>query len=119
MPKPLVGSLHLFLIEDCLPVGMAIVERVKTGGVSKVIEDLSSVDNPIDTFKMEGTSSAMRTRERLDQFSPGLGNPAVDVEVFTNDNDPQEVNSSEINTLLNLLERIDNRLEEIKKHIDK
>jgi len=74
-------TLRLVLMQDVLPVGMAIFERVRQGGASKVAEAFTSSDDPLQELKIEGELAAKTVREQLDNVSPGLGNPVVPVKV--------------------------------------
>ena len=74
-------TLRLALMQDILPVGMAIFERVRQGGASKVAEAFTSSDDPLQELKIEGELAAKTVREQLDNVSPGLGNPVVPVKV--------------------------------------
>ncbi len=112
MPDKKLQSLHASVLEDLLPVGMAILERAKDGGPVKVFEGLLSSKNPIDKLRGEGLSSAQLVREKLDNFSPGLGNPAVEVQVNT-DND--QLNDE---SLKDILRRIDERLSLLESLLD-
>ena len=74
-------NLRLSFLEDVLPVGMAVIERVRKGGASKVIEAFNSAEEPLEVLRIEGEPAAKVFRDRLDKISPGLGNPVVPVEV--------------------------------------
>ena len=75
-------TLRLALMQDVLPVGLAVVDRVRKGGPQQVLEafDGSSPD-PIDQLRQEGETAATQVREQLDRVTPGLGNPVMKVEV--------------------------------------
>jgi hypothetical protein len=77
-----LDSLRLALMQDVLPVGLAVVERARKGGAAEVIAafDGSSAD-PIGQLRQEGEPAASQVRENLDRFQPGLGNPVMKVEV--------------------------------------
>jgi hypothetical protein len=66
-----LDSLRLALMQDVLPVGMAVVERARRGGARDVA----------DVFSEEGEDAARQVRERLDRIQPGLGNPVMKVDV--------------------------------------
>ena len=76
-----IDSVRLSLMQDVLPVGIAMVERVRKGGTNKLAEAFASSDEPFQALRLEGEPAAKTLRERLDQFSPGLGNPVVSVKV--------------------------------------
>lgn len=76
-----LDALRLTLMQDVLPVGMAVVERVRRGGPREVVEAFTSTPDPLAQLREEGDSAARAVRESLDQFQPGLGNPVVKVEV--------------------------------------
>lgn len=77
-----LDALRLTLMQDVLPVGMAMVERARQGGPRQVMAafDGSSAD-PLGQLRQEGEPAASRVRAQLDQVSPGLGNPVMQVEV--------------------------------------
>ena len=75
-------TLRLALMQDVLPVGLALVERVRTGGPGKAVESFTSGgSDPLRELRDEGEPAAKGVRERLDQVSPGLGNPVMPVQV--------------------------------------
>jgi glutathione S-transferase len=76
-----LDSLRLTLMQEVLPVGMAVVERVRRGGPREVVEAFTSTADPLAKLRQEGDSAARAVRESLDQIQPGLGNPVVKVEV--------------------------------------
>jgi hypothetical protein len=77
-----LDSLRLTLMQDVLPVGLAVVERVRKGGPAEVLAafDGTSAD-PLGQLRQEGEPAASQVRENLDRFQPGLGNPVMKVEV--------------------------------------
>ncbi len=77
-----LDSLRLALMQDVLPVGLAVVERVRKGGPAEVLAafDGTSAD-PLGQLRQEGEPAASQVRENLDRFQPGLGNPVMKVEV--------------------------------------
>lgn len=79
-----LDSLRLALMQDVLPVGLAVVERVRKGGPAEVLAafDGSSAD-PLAQLRQEGEPAASQVRENLDRLQPGLGNPVMKVEVHT------------------------------------
>ena len=77
-----LDTLRLTLMQDVLPVGLAVVERVRKGGAKEVLAAFG--DDPstsIDRLRQEGEPVASQVRQTLDRFQPGLGNPVVKVEV--------------------------------------
>ena len=74
--------LRLALMQDVLPVGLAVVERVRKGGPAEVLAafDGTSAD-PLGQLRQEGEPAASQVRENLDRFQPGLGNHVMKVEV--------------------------------------
>ena len=82
MAADTLDSLRLALMQDVLPVGLAVVERVRKGGPAEVLAafDGTSAD-PLGQLRQEGEPAASQVRENLDRFQPGLGNPVMKVEV--------------------------------------
>jgi hypothetical protein len=105
-------QLRLSLMQEVLPVGLAVLERVRQGGPGKVVEAFTtSSDDPLNTLKQEGEPTARSVRDQLDALSPGLGNPVMSVSVSVDE--PPE-NQEE---LLETLQRIDQRLLALKAHL--
>lgn len=77
-----LDTLRLTLMQDMLPVGLAVAERARRGGPRQVLAafDGSSSD-PLGQLRQEGEPAASQLRESLDRLQPGLGNPVVKVEV--------------------------------------
>lgn len=77
-----LDALRLALMQDVLPVGLAVVERARKGGPREVLAafDGSSAD-PLGQLRQEGEPVASQLRENLDRLQPGLGNPVMKVEV--------------------------------------
>jgi len=77
-----LDTLRLALMQEVLPVGLAVVERARKGGPREVLAAFGG--NPgqsIEQLKQEGEPAASQVRDTLDRFQPGLGNPVVKVEV--------------------------------------
>lgn len=116
-------ALRLTLMQDVLPVGLAVVERARKGGAREVMAafDGSSAD-PLGQLREEGESSASQVRQSLDRFSPGLGNPVLKVEVrdVPSEADPERAAASAMDPaadereLCDALARIAQRLEALE-----
>jgi hypothetical protein len=77
-----LDSLRLALMQDVLPVGLAMVDRVRKGGPAQVLAAFDGTNpDPLAQLRQEGESAASQVRENLDRFQPGLGNPVMKVEV--------------------------------------
>ena len=110
-------SFHFSMLENFLPVGVAVFHRVKNGGPEKVLEGLISSDHPITQLKGEGLPSAKLIREKLDKIIPGLGNPAFEVRVSTN-NITEDNHNLNNESLIEILKRIDDRLTALESILD-
>lgn len=77
-----LDALRLTLMQDLLPVGLAVAERVRKGGPKEVLAafDGSNAD-PLGRLREEGEPAARTVRDNLDRLQPGLGNPVLKVEV--------------------------------------
>ncbi|MFN5464408.1 MAG: hypothetical protein ACK40D_00900 [Cyanobacteriota bacterium] len=82
MPADPFDALRLTLMQDVLPVGLAVAERVRKGGAKEVWAafDGRSTD-PLGRLREEGEPAARSVRDNLDRLQPGLGNPVLKVEV--------------------------------------
>jgi len=76
-----LDSLRLALMQDVLPMGLAFVDRVRTDGAAKAVESVAKGQDPLGDLRKQGEPAAREVRERLDQISPGLGNPVMTVQV--------------------------------------
>lgn len=111
-----LDELRLALMQDVLPMGLAFVDRVRSDGPARAVESLAEADDLLEDLRREGEPAARVLRERLDQISPGLGNPVMSVQVQVDEpveplespalsNDPQE--------LQEVLARIETRLQRL------
>jgi hypothetical protein len=75
-------ALRLTLMQDVLPVGLAVADRVRKGGPKEVLAAFDgSNPDPLGRLREEGEPAARSLRDNLDRVQPGLGNPVVKVEV--------------------------------------
>ena len=74
-------ALRLSLMQDVLPVGMAVVERARRGGPREVVEAFTEAADPLGRLRQEGEPAARDLRDSLDRLQPGLGNPVMKVQV--------------------------------------
>ncbi len=116
-----IAQLRLSLMQDFLPVGLAVVKRAKNGGPRKVAEVFGSSSQPLSDLRSEGESEASIVRERLDQISPGLGNPVMPVTVEI-DNDEEDLSQShelkeEHQQLVVVLNKINSRLDLLDQYL--
>ncbi|MFM7652193.1 MAG: hypothetical protein ACKO5M_04590 [Vulcanococcus sp.] len=82
-------ALRLALMQDVLPVGMAVVERARRGGPREVVEAFTEASDPLGRLRQEGEPAARELRENLDRLQPGLGNPVMKVQVREMEVQPQ------------------------------
>jgi hypothetical protein len=77
-----LDALRLTLMQDVLPVGLAVVDRARRGGPSEVMAAFNgSASDPLGQLRQEGEPAASQLRDNLDRIQPGLGNPVMKVEV--------------------------------------
>ena len=109
-----LDQLRLSLMQDVLPVGLAVFERVRQGGAGKVVEAFTAgSEDPIADLRQEGEPVARDVREQLDAVSPGLGNPVMTVSVSVDE--PATAAQDTPDDLLPTLRRIEERLEELRR----
>ncbi|AII41996.1 hypothetical protein KR100_01065 [Synechococcus sp. KORDI-100] len=110
-----LDQLRLSLMQDVLPVGLAVLERARQGGPTKVAEVFSGASaDPIADLREEGEPAARTVREQLDQVSPGLGNPVMPVSVSVEE---PVASPDERSELIIALQRIEGRLEELSRRL--
>ncbi len=116
MAQDPLENLRLSLMQDLLPVGIAMFERARRGGASKVAEVFTSSSDPLKELRLEGESAASSLREQLDKVSPGLGNPIVSVEVDVDEKtDDDEMVDKEI--LLKFLSSVEARFDALENEL--
>ena len=113
-----LDQLRLSLMQDVLPVGLAVLERARQGGPGKVVEVFTAgSEDPIADLRQEGEPVARDVREQLDAVSPGLGNPVMPVSVSVDDPITVEESQDAPDDLLPTLRRIEERLEELRRRL--
>jgi hypothetical protein len=108
-----LDQLRLSLMQDVLPVGLAVFERARQGGAGRVAEVfIGGSTDPIADLREEGEPVARDVRQQLDSVSPGLGNPVMPVSVSVE----EPTTSADERDDLNLaLQRIEDRLESLRR----
>ena len=118
-----LDSLRLALMQEVLPMGLAFVDRVRTDGPAKAVQSVASGDDPLGDLREQGEAAAREVRERLDQISPGLGNPVMSVQVEVDE--PVEAldrlgsDHGDSSQLQDVLARIDGRLQRLDALMNK
>ena len=113
-----LDQLRLSLMQDVLPVGLAVLERARQGGPGKVVEAFTAgSEDPIADLRQEGEPVARDVREQLDAVSPGLGNPVMPVSVSVEEPGTFEQRQDDSEDLLPTLRRIEERLEELRRRL--
>ena len=111
-PENPLDQLRLSVMQDVLPVGLAVLERARQGGPAKVVEAFTTgSEDPVESLRQEGEPAARSVRDQLDAVSPGLGNPVMPVAVSVEDPDEARVD------LMETLQRIEQRLAAVKGHL--
>ena len=104
-------------------MGLAFVDRVRTDGPAKAVQSVASGDDPLGDLREQGEAAAREVRERLDQISPGLGNPVMSVQVEVDEPmEPQvRLESDQVDSLQlqDVLARIDGRLQRLDALMNK
>lgn len=118
-----LDALRLTLMQDVLPVGLAVVDRVRKGGAREVMAAFDGTSpDPLGQLREEGEPTASQVRESLDRLSPGLGNPVMKVEVRDVPPQPQPsdvvaVDPADERELGEALSRIASRLEALEQKL--
>ena len=117
-PENPLDQLRLSLMQDVLPVGLAVLERARQGGPGKVVEVFTGgSEDPIADLRQEGEPVARDVREQLDAVSPGLGNPVMPVSVSVEEPAAVDDHQDDPDDLLPTLRRIEERLEELRRRL--
>ena len=108
-----LDQLRLSLMQDVLPVGLAMFERARQGGPGRVAEVFTGgSSDPIAELRQEGEPVARDVREQLDSVSPGLGNPVMPVSVSVEEPNTVADERDELNTAL---QRSEHRLDALRR----
>ena len=110
--------LRLSLMQDVLPVGMAILERARQGGINSVIDVFTTSKEPLQELRVEGDSAAQSFRQTLDDLSPGLGNPVVPVDIAVHDQKAPTFELEDEESLMICLNRIEMRLNDLERYLN-
>ena len=119
-----ISDLRLTLMQDVLPVSLALLERARSNGPRGLVEAFttSSTGDPLGDLRREGEPAASSLREQLDRVSPGLGNPImpVVVEVDNGSSTADLVSNPAVDQeeLQGVLTRIDEHLQLLKEFLD-
>lgn len=77
-----LDALRLTLMQELLPLGVAVVERARRGGPAEVMAAFDAgSEEAISRLRQEGEPLARQLRDGLDRVQPGLGNPVLNVHV--------------------------------------
>ncbi|WP_115024750.1 hypothetical protein [Synechococcus sp. UW69] len=113
-----LDQLRLSLMQDVLPVGLAVLERARQGGPGRVVEVFTAgSEDPIAELRQEGEPVARDVREQLDAVSPGLGNPVMPVSVSVDEPETVDERQDDPDDLMPTLRRIEERLEELRRRL--
>ena len=115
-----LDKLRLTLMQDVLPVGVAMVERVRKGGIKDVVTAFSGREagsDPLSQLRNEGEPLASQLRDGLDRLSPGLGNPVMKVEVRV-EQTPASTDPNDQAALVERLQAIDQRLSQLERILE-
>jgi len=110
-----IDEFRLSVMQDVLPVGMAMFDRVREGGPRKLFEIFRQSDNPLNELQAEGSLRAATLRDRLDMIRPGLGNPIMSVKVSI---DSKDFETDDYQLLLEHLRGIESKLDDLEQILD-
>ena len=101
---PILGTACVAYLPDRAVVGIS--------KIAKVVEAFTTgSDDPMANLRQEGEPAARSVRDQLDAVSPGLGNPVMPVDVSV------EAPSMDRGDLIETMQRIEQRLQELKGHL--
>ena len=114
-----LDSFRLKLMQELLPVGLAVADRARKGGAKDVMAAFQAGDkDPLEQLRQEGEGAASQVRQSLDRLRPGLGNPVMKVEVRDVPDQPGEPLSKDDSAALQEgLGRISERLQLLEQRL--
>tara|TARA_Y100001968_G_C19444780_1_gene764710 strand:- start:740 stop:1105 length:366 start_codon:yes stop_codon:yes gene_type:complete len=110
MPKDIFTGFRLSVMQDLLPISLAVVDRVRKEGFQGVVDIFNTSNQPFQDFRSEGESSAQYIRDKLDQLGRSSGDPVEPVDVEINNNEPVELEPNDLQELMFILNNIDKRM---------
>ena len=113
-----LDRIRLTFMQEVLPIGMAMVDRARQGGVGKVFEVFKVSEEPFKDLSKEGENAAKNFRDQLDQVSPGLGNPVMSVNVDIEESPATSIGVVDEKELMQLLSRIESRISDLERHFE-
>ena len=119
MPEDVITEVRLSVMQNLLPITLALAERARDKGAQGVLEIFKKSDKPFQELRSEGEPSAQFMRDQLDKVSPGLGNPVVQVNVEVNNDQTIHTEINDIEELMIVLNNIDKRIYSLDKIISK
>ena len=114
-----LDSFRLKLMQELLPVGLAVADRARKGGAKDVMAAFQAGDgDPLEQLRQEGEGAASQVRQSLDRLRPGLGNPVMKVEVRDVPDGPGEpLSPDDTAALQEALGRIAERLQLLEQRL--
>ena len=117
-----LDSFRLKLMQELLPVGLAVADRARKGGAKDVMAAFQAGDkDPLEQLRQEGEGAASQVRQSLDRLRPGLGNPVMKVEVRDVPDGPEEtgdpLDPDDSAALQEVLGRIAERLQLLEQRL--
>ena len=118
-----LDSFRLKLMQELLPVGLAVADRARKGGAKDVMAAFQAGDrDPLEQLRQEGEGAASQVRQSLDRLRPGLGNPVMKVEVrdvadVPDDGPGEPLSTDESAALQDGLGRIAERLQLLEQRL--
>ena len=113
MAEDIFFGVRLAIMQDVLPIGIGMVERVRKKGIVEAMQVFNSSNEPFNDLRNEGEPVAESLRDQLDELNPGLGNPVMPVNVVVD-----ESRDNDNDSLIKVLTRIEEKLELLNDAID-
>ncbi len=111
-----IDEFRLSVMQDALPVGIALFDRFREGGPRRLFDIFRQSDKPLKELQVEGGFGAATLRERLDMIRPGLGNPIMPVKVSIDSKDFDDDDDYQL--LLEHLREIESKLQNLEQILD-
>ncbi len=109
-------QIRFIFMQDVLPVGLALADRVREGGFRRVFQVFNDSNTPLEELSKEGEIAAQQIRDQLDEVSPGLGNPVMEVTVDIEEPEQNLEDPEQKEVLLKLLKGINSKMNSLEKY---
>tara|TARA_Y100001968_G_C19265563_1_gene671491 strand:- start:308 stop:670 length:363 start_codon:yes stop_codon:yes gene_type:complete len=118
MAEDIFFGIRLAIMQNVLPIGIGMLERVRKQGIVEAMQVFNSSKEPFNDLRHQGEPVAESLRDQLDDLHPGLGNPVMPVNIVVDESISNDSGHDDNDLLIKALNRIEEKLELLNDAID-